>query len=58
VGEDEDNEMDENDDENSAEIERLNLSGSSINKTMDYMIGSSIIQLWRMNDYTDFVFLL
>jgi len=47
VGEDEDNEMDENDDENSAEIERLNLSRSSITKTIDYMIGSRIIKLWR-----------
>ncbi len=45
MGEDEDNEMDENDDENNPEIERLNLSRSSINKTMDYMIGSSIIEL-------------
>ncbi len=53
VGEDEDNKMDESDDKNSSEI-----VGSTGRETMDYMIGSRIITLWRMNYYTDFLFLL
>ncbi len=34
------------------------VAGSSVSKTMDYMIGSSIIELRWMSYYTDFLFLL
>ncbi len=34
----------------------LQLNGSTISKTMNYMIGSRTIKLRRMNYHTDFLF--